>query len=85
MMKPKHFFGVVLRAMGVWWLGDAASSAFHLAFKLDGVPLGTQATWQYSLMYCASSALVGLVMFLGADDIVRLAYRGNHDDEVERF
>jgi hypothetical protein len=84
-MKPKQFFGVVLRAMGVWWLGNAAVELFHLAFKLDGVPTGSQLTWQYNLMFFAANLLVGLIMFLGADGIVRFAYRENHDDEVERF
>jgi len=85
MMKPKQFFGAILRAMGVWWLGDAVLDLLHIAFKLDGVPMGTQLTWQYSLMYFAANALSGIVMFLGADTIVRFAYRENHDDEVERF
>jgi hypothetical protein len=85
MMKPKQFFGVILRAMGMWWLGDAVIEVVNVLFKLDRVPLGTQYTWKYSLMYGAGTALVGLVMFLGADGIVKFAYRENHDDEVERF
>jgi hypothetical protein len=85
MMRPKQFFGVVLRAMGVWCLGGAVIEAMSMVFKLDGVPTGSQYTWQYSLMYCAGNALVGLVMLLGADGIVRFAYRENHEDEVERF
>jgi hypothetical protein len=85
MMKPKQFFGVLLRAMGVWCLGGVVFDAFSLVFKLDGVPIGSQYTWQYSLMYGAANALVGLIMFLGADAIVRFAYRESHDDEVERF
>ena len=85
MMKPKQFFGAILRAMGVWCLGGAVFDGFNVAMKLDGVPTGSQYTWQYSLMYGAANALVGLIMLLGADGIVRFAYRGNHDDEVERF
>jgi hypothetical protein len=85
MMKSRQFFGVVLRAMGVWWLGDAVVGVFNVAMKLDGVPSGSQLTWQNSFMFAAAQTLVGLIMLLGADGIVRFAYRGNHDDEVERF
>lgn len=85
MMKPKHLLGVILRAAGVWWIGAAVIDAFAVVFKLNGVPSGGQITWQYSLMYAAANALVGLVMALGADGIVRFLYRGNHDDELERF
>jgi hypothetical protein len=85
MMKPKQFFGVILRAMGVWCICGTVIGAFEVAFKLDGVQTGSQYTWQYSLLYCAANALIGLVMFLGADGIVKFAYRENTDDEVERF
>jgi len=84
-MKPKQLFGVILRAMGVWWLGDALVEAGSVIFKLNGVPTGSQQTWQFTFMFCAANALVGMIMFFGADDIVRLAYRDNHDDEADRF
>ena len=59
--------------------------AFTVIFKFHGVPTGSQYTWQYSLMYGAANALVGLVLTLGADGIARFLYRENVEDEVERF
>jgi hypothetical protein len=36
-------------------------------------------------MSCAANALLGLILTLGADGIVRFLYRENVEDEVERF
>ena len=85
-MRPRQAFGVALRAMGVWWLGTAFVELVAMIFKLDGVPIGSQLPWQYSLMFAAANGMVGLVMFLGADGIVRFAYRETPpDDEIDRF
>jgi len=85
-MRPRMWFGVALRAMGVWWLGYAVVEILTMIFKLDGVPISATVPWQANLMYAAANALVGLVMFLGADGIARFAYRETPpEDEVERF
>ena len=85
-IRQRAMLGVASRAMGVWWLSVALYELITLAVKLGGVPLGSRYTWQYSLLSLAGNALGGLIMFLGADEIVRFAYRETPpDDEVERF
>ncbi|HEY4164567.1 MAG TPA: hypothetical protein VGM59_15980 [Dongiaceae bacterium] len=58
----------------------------EVIFKLDGVLTGSNYTWQFNFMAAASNLLIGLVLFFGADSVVKLAYRGpDKEDEIGRF
>ena len=53
---------------------------------LDGVPLGSSYTWQFTLMTVFGNLLVGFVLFFGAEYIVALAYPAPDEvDEARRF
>ncbi len=85
-MRPRHLFGVLIRIGGVWWLGYAVIDAINLLFKLDGVPTGSNYTWQFTVAALSGNLLVGFVLFFGAEYIIALAYPANDEvDEVRRF
>ena len=85
-MRPRHLFGVLIRIGGVWELAYAVIDTVNLLFKLDGVPLGSAYTWQFTLMQAAGNLLVGFVLFFGAEYIVALAYPAPDEvDEARRF
>jgi hypothetical protein len=85
-MRPRHLFGVLIRLGGIWWLAYAVIDIVSLLFKLDGVPTGSNYTWQFSLMGVFANLLVGFVLFFGAEYVVALAYpKPDEVDEVRRF
>lgn len=66
-MNPSELFGVAVRAMGLWFIASAAASAVAvLAAPAAILPL-------------AINAIVGAVLFFGADGFERTAYRSRRE------
>jgi len=65
-MSPMELFGVTVRVLGLWFIASAvASSVVVLSAPGAIIPL-------------ALNAVVGLILWSGADGFVRVAYRRPH-------
>ena len=86
-MKPRALFGALVRVLGVYFLVNIVFDVAYLACNLAGVPLGSTYPWQRNVLAIATDSLIGLTLFLGAEDIMRFAYREIPDveEEVDRF
>ena len=63
-MSPSELFGVAVRVLGLWFIASAvASAAALLAVPAAIIPL-------------AANAVVGAILFFGADGFERTAYSG---------
>lgn len=62
-MNPRELFGVAVRAIGLWFIASAvASMSAALASPAAVIPL-------------AINAIVGAILFFGADGFGKIAYR----------
>ena len=85
-MKPRQLFGVLVRLVGVWCLSSTIVEAIEVIAKLDGVPTGSNYTWQFTLVTGAGNLLAAFFLVLAADKIVKIAYlEPDEDDEIQRF
>jgi hypothetical protein len=73
-MKPRDWFGVLTRGLGLWtFLGGIRSSLAVIA-QQSGWLAESANDPKYLSLYAATELGVGLIMLLGADVIVRIAY-----------
>jgi len=73
-MTPRDWFGVVTRGLGLWtFLGGIRSSLAVIA-QQSGWLAESVNDPKYLRLYAATELGVGLMMLLGADVIVRVAY-----------
>jgi hypothetical protein len=87
-MRPQDWFGVAIRTLGAWTLLKAVAFAFSAVGQQNSwfPDSGTNSRYYY---YCGLADLAaGLVMLLGADLIVGIAYRSPrqemHDEPSEQ-
>ena len=85
-MRPRQLFGVLVRLVGVWCLSSAIIEAIQVIAKLDNLPMGSNYTWQFTLITGAGNLLAALILVGGADTVVKIAYPApDEDEEVRRF
>jgi hypothetical protein len=85
-MRPRQLFGVLVRLVGVWCLSSAIVEAIEVIAKLDGMPTGSNHTWQFSLIAAGGNLLAALILIGGADTVVKIAYPApDEDEEARRF
>ena len=85
-MRPRELFGVLVRLVGVWCFSSAIVEAIEVIAKLDGIPTGSNYTWQFTLITAAGNLLAALLLVGGAASIVKIGYpEPDDDEEVRRF
>jgi len=67
-MSVQQIFGVAVRAIGVYWVAHGLGTLGFGFFPAQGY-----STWSY-VLGVASEMLVGVVLMLKADRVVRLCY-----------
>jgi hypothetical protein len=85
-MRPQDWFGVALRALGVWTLLKAASYGLSTVGQQNGWFPDSGTNARYYFYFGLADLVAGLVLLLGADVIVGIAYRAppqSPDDRSE--
>jgi hypothetical protein len=79
-------FGVLVRLVGVWCLSSAIVEAIEVIAKLDGIPTGSNYTWQFTLITAAGNLFAALILVGAAETVVKIAYpTPDEDEEIRRF
>jgi hypothetical protein len=79
-MRPQDWFGVAVRTLGLWRILLGLGYGIALAVQGNGFAMNPMGNQPYFVLG-AADLFVGLILLLGADVIVRLAYRGPHQPD----
>jgi|ERR1041385_2063858 hypothetical protein len=75
MISPRGLLGVAIRAIGIWYLTDAAYSAFWAVMKAKNSLMGNaNYTSDDHVQFAIFYALLGVLLIWLADPIVWLLY-----------
>jgi hypothetical protein len=79
-MRPQDWFGVAVRTLGLWNILMGLGYGVALLVQGNGFPMrmNPMGNEHYYFVLGVADLLVGLILMLKADFIVRLAYRGPH-------
>jgi hypothetical protein len=87
-MRPQDWFGVAIRTLGVWTLLKAMAGGLSVIGQQNAWFADSGTNPRYYFYYGLADLAVGLLLLLGADVIVGIAYRaprpGADDEPSER-